>query len=466
MAFSSGYSPLLSGAAELASTGYAGEAAPLPHIGLLLVVQVDCTGTVAKTLGSLSVAAAGGPVAGGTLAKTLGVATSSGAGSVVTTGTLAKTLGGVVIAAAGGSGDGIGGVVQTLGALSTSIAGTVLVTGTTTRTLGTLAVSTVGSTVILGTLAKTLGTTAIAASGAVTAGFGTGGDPAPLPHIGLALYDSGIFVGSVVKTLGALTASSAAYIPPDEITPYDWDDTAPAQPAYYPQSENLDWTQSDVVVRSDTGGAVGVVVKNLTSLYLQARVESTIDGVVNQTLGVITSASTAAVGSTAVVDKTLGALTGSSAASVDSNFVATLAQQLSLLSSSGSGGVEVVGTLAKSLASASATGTGTVTGGDYIATLTRTLGAVTSVARAETAISGGYDNILGALTGTLAASTLDDIVVSVNQELGPMTCFSEALSFTYELGVRRRWTSKGAERRIGSKKARAVEREIEGELVE
>lgn len=67
--------------------------------------SVDVAGTASPTLGALTAAGTGSVAVSGSAAVTLGALTSSGAGSVDIAGSLSKTLGALTLAAAGDNGD-------------------------------------------------------------------------------------------------------------------------------------------------------------------------------------------------------------------------------------------------------------------------------------------------------------------------------------------------------------------------
>lgn len=104
----------------------------------------------------------------GTLSKTLGTLTSSATGAVALTGTLSKTLSALTLAAEGaGATVRTGELTKTLGSLTSSATGTVAITGAISKTLGTLSISAVGFSggAISGELTATLGGLALSAQG-------------------------------------------------------------------------------------------------------------------------------------------------------------------------------------------------------------------------------------------------------------------------------------------------------------
>lgn len=192
------------------------------------------SGTLSKTLGTLTGAGTGTVSVDGTLAKTLGTLAATGTGTVDVAGSLSKTLGTLTAAGAGGVAvDGAGGA--TLGDLTASGAGTVInagAEGTLNQTLGSLAAAGTGTVDVSGSLSKTLdaatvigtGTVDVAGAGAVTLGAlvsaGAGAvavDGAASITLGdLALAGTGSVVsgidGTLNKTLGELAAAGTGAV--------------------------------------------------------------------------------------------------------------------------------------------------------------------------------------------------------------------------------------------------------------
>lgn len=192
------------------------------------------SGTLSKTLGTLTGAGTGTVAVSGSLSKTLGALSAAGAGTVAVSGNLAKTLGALAVAGAGGVAvDGAG--AATLGDLTAAGAGTVIdpgAEGTLNQTLGALSAAGSGTVGVDGSLSKTLdaatvigtGTVDVAGAGAVTLGAlvsaGAGAvavDGAASITLGdLALAGTGSVVsgidGTLNKTLGELAAAGTGAV--------------------------------------------------------------------------------------------------------------------------------------------------------------------------------------------------------------------------------------------------------------
>ena len=154
-------------------------------------------GTLAVTLGALTLSATGTVEVQGTLTTTLGALTLSATGTVDVQGTASITLGDVTLAGAGtvASAGPQGTLDVTLDALTLAGTGTVEVKGTASITLGALTLAGTGGVEVHGTLAVTLGTLTLAGTGGVEVqgtlavtlgslsllGIGIEGDQAPPP---------------------------------------------------------------------------------------------------------------------------------------------------------------------------------------------------------------------------------------------------------------------------------------------
>jgi hypothetical protein len=190
------------------------------------------SGSVAVTLGALTLAASGTVQVVGSSASTLGALTSSAAGTVRVAGSLAVTLDDATLSAAGGSTSSVSGsLAATLADLTLSSSGTVRVAGSLTATLGALSSTATGTVRVAGTLAVTLdavtssatGTVRVAGSLAATLAAATavstgtvrvaGSLAATLAALSGTSAGTVRVAGSLSATLGSLTVSAAGTVP-------------------------------------------------------------------------------------------------------------------------------------------------------------------------------------------------------------------------------------------------------------
>lgn len=302
-----------------------GAPAPLPHLGLLLELE-DLEGTLAVTLEAMTCVSEGDHTEG------------MGAAAYLPSMSL---------------------VMYDAGFLAT-LAGT----------LGSVTSVSTGKVVVGGTSAKTLASLTLSSSG--TAGLVTGSLDAPvyLPHMAFVLYGYAGINCQTNKTLEDMTCVSEADAPGNEIWAYE-DEDKPARPViYWPHSRNVDWFQTDTVLRSDTGGLFGVVGQSLQALSRLIIGSVNVGATLTNTLGTLTADSDGTVLVTGTLTKTLGTLTSVSAVSVDNDVVGTLFESLDTLTAVGVGSPDVGGTLAKTLDNVTCFST---TVGDITGTLSKTL---------------------------------------------------------------------------------------------
>ena len=463
------FQPLLPGSAQINADapGQGGDPAAIPSLGLVLAPASAITGSLGKTLAAATVAGVARADVAASLGATLAAATvTTKSGTVDVAGTVDKTLGAATLSSGAGVGD-IAVVIQTLGAATVSSAATVDIAGALAKTLGAATLATAGGPAIDCALAKTLGGVTFSASGIVgSAGIGQGGDPAPIPSLGLVLQDANIIVGTLGKTLGAVTLSAVGEVPPDELVFVDWDDGPAVAPAYYPHARNVDWWTTDVQLRADVGGVFAVGDSVLAPATSAATGAVDVIGTLAKTLGAATSASAVNVAVDGTVSKTLGTATVSSAGSVDANFVATLSKTLAAATVSAAGGPIADGRVAATLANVTAVGRIDISGGDCIGTLAKTLAPATLATTGGPIVAGGVSKTLDGVSTAIVGSVLVDIVAVTNQVLAAASLSSVVGTVAVELGVRRRHTARATEKKIGGATLRATERNIEGVLVE
>ena len=153
-------------------------------------------------------AAAGGT---GTLAVTLGALTLAGTGALSITGITSATLGALTSAATGAL--AIQGTLsQTLGTLTSASTGALAITGSLSGTLGALTLASTGTLPIVGSLSATLGAVTLAATGAGLQA-GTGSLTATLGTLTAAATGSLSISGSLTATLGAITLAASGAAP-------------------------------------------------------------------------------------------------------------------------------------------------------------------------------------------------------------------------------------------------------------
>lgn len=173
-------------------------------------------GTLAATLGEVSVSSTGTVAAAGAigdLAVTLGAVTVSSAGTARANGTLAVTLGAVTVSSAG-TARANGTASITLGAVTPSSAGTARANGTLAVTLGAVTVSSAGTARANGTLAATLGAVTVSSAGTVSDGV-NGTLAATLGDVTAAAAGTARANGTLAVTLGAI----GLFISPTPVAP-------------------------------------------------------------------------------------------------------------------------------------------------------------------------------------------------------------------------------------------------------
>lgn len=176
---------------------------------LPLAATGGASGSLAQTLGALTLASAGSAPAAGTLAQTLGALTLSSSGSAPASGTLAQTLGALALASTG-SAPASGALTQTLGALSLASVGSAPASGALAVSLGALALASTGVAASGGTLTVTLGDLTLASTGSAPA---SGAFAQTLGDLALSSSGSAPASGTLAVTLGALSLASAGSAP-------------------------------------------------------------------------------------------------------------------------------------------------------------------------------------------------------------------------------------------------------------
>jgi hypothetical protein len=269
-------------------------------------------------------------------------------------------------------------------------------------TLGSLTSSSATNVTVSGTLAKTLATITLSSLGLGGGAGGSVGAAAPLPHLSTLFESIAGIVGQSSVTLEALTSVSEGDVPGNEIWPYEYDDKPARAPLYWPHARNVDWFQTDTVLRASTGGSFGVVGQTLQPLTVISSGMPIAGGTLAKTLDTLTGVSAGVVTVGGTLGKTLGALTSSSAAFVFGDFVGTVSKTLDTLT------VSSVGT------------------GSIACAVAKTLDNLTSVSAGTNDVSGTLAKTLQGINANIDGSVLSGFVVVVNNFLEPLTVRSAA----------------------------------------
>jgi hypothetical protein len=189
---------------------------------------------------------------------------------------------------------------------------------------------------------------------------------------------------------------SVGDVPGSEIWSYEYEDKPARAPAYWPHSRNVDWFQTDTVLRASTGGSFGVVGQTLANLT-------------------VVSSSKLAVG--AALSKTLDSLSRSSSGTVSVS--GSLGKTLASLTVTGTGFVvgDFVGTLSKTLDSLTVVSSAT---GVIGASVNKTLASITSSSRGTISVNGSLSKTLQGINANIDGSVLSGFVVVVNNFLEPL----------------------------------------------
>lgn len=449
--------------------GRADYRAPLPHLGSVLGVASEALGTLSKTLPAITSASAGTVEVVGTLSASIGALGKTLAGGVEVAGQLGNAgsapIGTVTVSALGGIGQ-VGSLNASIGTITSASAGTVDVAGALAKSIGTIGLAVVGGPEAAATLSKTLAAITLAASGEAGLAQAQGGDAAPLPHLGLVLYDAGAVVGQLTKSIGTVGITAAGLVPLDELPAYDFWDQPAAAPYYYPWAHDASWIQTDTVNRADVGGVVGATIVTFGAVTSVAAGAVDIGGTLANTFGAFTASGAGRVDVGGTTSKTIGSVTVLSAGDVTSNQVANLNAQIAPITLAVVGGPVAGADLARTLGPVTVSAFGDIGGGQIVGSVARSIGNVTLATVGGPAVVGGAAVSIGAVTSGGAGSVLSGFVASLIASLPPITSSATGQVIVYELGVRRRWSARQGEQRIGDRKARATEKKIEGALVE
>jgi hypothetical protein len=266
------------------------------------------------------------------------------------------------------------------------------------KTLDAVTSSSAGNSVVNGTLTKTLANVTSSSSGTTTVFYGAIESPVPLPHLASLFPTISGIIGQSSVTLEALTALSEGDVPGNEIWPYEYEDKPPRAPLYWPHARNVDWFQTDTVLRDNTGGRTGVVGTTLANMTLSASLNTLSTATLSKTLENLTRSSQGTVDVSGQTAKTLGTLTVSGSAFAVGEFVGTVAKTLGTLTVASSGAGSVIGV--------------TVT----------TLGNLSSSAIATVTIDGALTKTLQGINAGIGGSVLSGYVAVVNNFLEPLTC--------------------------------------------
>ena len=198
----------LASAGTLALSGSA--AITLGNVTTTATGSVSIHGAAAITLGAVTSSATGSLALSGAAAISLGDVTAAATGSLTNRGALAATLGAVTLAAAGGS-TNTGQVAVTLGDVTTVSAASLSINAQLGGTLGPVALAATGSIRIAGSLAQTLGNVTLASTG-VLGSTVTGQAAITLGNVTLASTGTLALSGAVGATLGNVTLSATGRV--------------------------------------------------------------------------------------------------------------------------------------------------------------------------------------------------------------------------------------------------------------
>jgi len=390
--------------------------------------------------------AGGEPPVTGTLAKTLADVTVTSVGTVAVAGTLAKTLAGVSTVSGGFVGTAEGADPAPIPSIGLVLFDVPTRTATLVKTLAGIGLNAVGLVIEPGNMVDA---------------------PAPLPSLGLVLYYDAARTGTVNVTLEAVALDSDANTIGGEPAPNDlWEQPEPGAVSFDWIADVTWW--SYVSQTDEVGGLVGGVDRVLEALTFAAAGTVESAGVLVPALEDLTLDAFGSEGVNGDLAKTLADVTVLGAGDVSSNTVATMFTTLADVTIASAGNVHVAGILiTPALGSLGVIATGTVSGGNFIGTLTRTLAPVTLSSSGFGPIDGVALIPLEDISHAFTGSVLSGFVASLNAFLEDVTMTAEGTSITIELGVRRRYTTRGREStRVVKTDVRAAEVELEGETVE
>jgi hypothetical protein len=252
---------------------------------------------------------------------------------------------------------------------------------------------------ISGTVVKTLGALTSSSASALTLAGSVGKTLAPLTSTSVSDID---LKGQVSRTLAALTSSSAA----DLILAAQLSKTLAALTAS---------SVADLIIKAS-------LTKTLAPLTAVSSSTIALKAQVGKTLAALTSTAISDLFLAATLTRTLGGVSSVSASGllVRGQTTRTLAA-LTSVASGVVGNVPIVGALNRTLAALTST-----SGADLVvkATLARTLAALVSVSEADLRVAGSVGKTLAALTATSSSDAL--LRATLARTLAPLTAVSVA----------------------------------------
>jgi len=250
-----------------------------------VVISTGNTGTLAVTLGAVTLSATGTLAIAGTAAPTVGAVTSVATGTLALAGAASPTLGDVTLA--GTSAVAIAGeVAATLGTITLAATGGVALAGQVSATLPAVTLSAAGTLLVQGVLDVTLDPITGALEGDLADSPGTGSLNGQLDPVTLTAAGVVALTGSASATFEAVTLTATGA----------------------------------VALAGQTAATLGAVTSTATGALAIA-------GVVTATLGEVTLAATGSSGVGAILDATLAPVTlaGTGAVALRGEVAATLA---------------------------------------------------------------------------------------------------------------------------------------------
>jgi hypothetical protein len=409
-----GASPLIVGAAAAASGVIGTLAQTLGALTLAATATVGVAAAATPTLGVLTCSGAATVAVSASSAPTLGALTASGTGTVAVGGALSASLGTLTVSGSAAVTAGpVGALAQSLGSLTGSGGGAVSVAGAGAASLGALTGAGTSSVAVSGAATPTLG--ALTASGASTvavAGTST-------PTLGAVTASGAASVlngpaGVLSSTLGALTASGAS--------------TVSVAGASTPTLGAVTASGAASVLN----GPAGVLSSTLGALTASGASAVSVAGASTPTLGALTAAGTATAPPSGALSQSLGALTCGASGAVTSGPVGALAQSLGALTALGSGRAAVAGTAGPALGALTASGAASV---PLVATATPALDALTIAGAARVSVAATSSNALGALTCSASAASLSGVGGNLSATLDALTLAGTSQVLPLRYGV-------------------------------
>ncbi len=333
------------------------------------------TGTVSQTLTSVTPTISGTFPFTGTVSQTLASVTPTASGAHGVSGSTARTLASVTPTITG-TFPFTGTVSQTLGIVSPTISGAHGVSGTTARTLGSVIQSAAGTFPFTGTIAQTLA----GLTRTITGAHGVSGSTAQtLASVTSSATGIATVTGTASQTLGSVTPTIAAAHGVSGSTSRTLGSVAPTITGTFPFTGTVSQT-------------LGIVIPTITGTF-------PFTGTVSQTLASVTPTISGSHSIAGTLSQTLGSVVQSASGTFP--FTGTISRTLASVTSSSSAAHGVSGTTTQTLASVTPTITGTV---PFTGTVSQILGSVIPTIAGAHGISGTVSQTLGSVIPTISGT--------------------------------------------------------------